>query len=299
MKQNESSMTSLISSFSRAYHSENDTPVIFDDYLAKELISAEEYNQIKQFMVNGFSFFAPELAGEMKTNDDKLRWIVQTQLAPTPLARAAYTERVILNEKTLGLKQYVILGAGMDTFAFRKGEGLSIFEVDHPNTQQFKLSRIQKAGWEMPSNLKMAAVDFQKDNLQEALLQAGFDPKAKTVFSLLGVSYYLNKEEFKKLLGHLEELMIEGSSIIFDYADEELFQSDVKRVQNMVAMAKQSGESMKSVFSIKELERMLQDSSLLIYEHLSPELIQEAFFSDRKDDLSAFEHIHYVHAVYK
>jgi len=292
-------MTSLISSFGRAYHRDHDEPVIFNDYLAKELMSEAAYHEVQGYMTKGISFFAPELAEQLKSDEEKLKWVVQTQLAPTPLARSAYTEQVIANEEQLGLSQYVLLGAGMDTFAFRKGKNLQIFEVDHPATQQFKKERVEKAGWELPKNLHMVAVDFTKDDLAKRLVAAGFDPQKKTVFSLLGVSYYLTKEALQELLNDLKTLMTEGSSIVFDYADQGLFGSEVKRVQNMLAMAKQGGEPMHSAYEVGELEKMLEAAGLLIYEHLNPAEIQAAFFKKRTDDLKAFEHMHYIHAVYR
>ncbi len=85
-----------------------------------------------------------------------------------------------------GTKQYVILGAGMDTFAFREGEFLAkhqVFEVDHPLTQKKdKIERITRAGWSVPDNLTFVPVDFTKDNLAERLTASGFDPSAKSFF---------------------------------------------------------------------------------------------------------------------
>src|SRR5690625_7088212 len=94
MKQNESSLTSLISAFGRAYHSQFDTPKIFDDFIAKDLISQKEYHDIKKNMVQGIQFFNKEIAKKYKGNPEEiLKWITQVQLSPTPLARAAYCER--------------------------------------------------------------------------------------------------------------------------------------------------------------------------------------------------------------
>lgn len=92
-----------------------------------------------------------------------------------------------------------------------------------------------------------------------------------------------------------------GSSIVFDYADEKLFEEKgmSNRVENMVKMAAASGEPMKSSFTYDEIEKMLEKSGLLIYEHLTPSTISDLFFSNRTDYLSAFETIHYIHAVKK
>jgi methyltransferase (TIGR00027 family) len=140
-------------------------------------------------------------------------------------------------------------------------------------------------------------VDFAKDNLVEALVDAGFDTRARSFFSLLGVSYYLTKEHLQTLLTTIAALVPQGSGVAFDYADENLFSSNVKRVQNMVGMAQASGEPMKSCFRYNELEKLLEEAGWLIYEHLSPDEIETRCFAGRNDYLHAFEHINYVLAV--
>ncbi|MDM5248642.1 MULTISPECIES: class I SAM-dependent methyltransferase [unclassified Lysinibacillus] len=304
MNKGESSLTSLISAFSRAYHSQFDSPKIFDDYLAKDLITQKEFNDIQTNMVQGIQFFNKEIVEILNGNSEELlKWIVQIQLSPTPLARAAYCEKVLLNEVMLGLQQYVILGAGLDTFCLRHPEFeniLEIFEVDHPATQEFKKKRLDEVDLKLPSNVHFVSMDFTKKFSYQNLLDSGFDNK-KTFFSLLGVSYYLTKEETSSLIEHLFANLPPGSSIVMDYADENLFkeQGISNRVDNMVKMATASGEPMKSCFTYEEMEMMLEKSGLLIYEHLSPANINELYFDNRKDYLTAFETIHYVHAVKK
>ena len=134
---NQSSITALMSSFGRAFHAENEDHPVFTDHLAKELMTAEEYTAVQNYI--------------------------------QALKAAVLT----------GTKQYVILGAGMDTFAFREGEFLAkhqVFEVDHPLTQKDKIERITRAGWPVPDNLTFVPVDFTKDNLAERLTASGFDP---------------------------------------------------------------------------------------------------------------------------
>ncbi|PFJ14069.1 SAM-dependent methyltransferase [Bacillus cereus] len=304
VKKGESSITSLVSAFGRTYHSECDTPKIFDDYIAKEFILPKERNDIEMNMVQGIHFFNKDIAQQFQDNPKEiLKWITQVQLSPTPLARAAYCERVLLHEITLGAKQYVILGAGMDTFSFRHRElenKIGIFEVDHPSTQQFKVERVKEAELEIPSNLHFVSIDFTKGFSYEKLINEGFENK-KTFFSLLGVTYYLTKEELSSLIDCLFATVPAGSSIVFDYPDENLFTEKglSNRVENMVKMAAVGGEPMKSCFAYEEMEAMLEKAGLLIYEHLSPEDIHKMYFEGRNDYLSAFETIHYVHAVKK
>ncbi len=304
VKKGESSVTSLVSAFSRAYHSEFDRPKIFDDYIAKEFISQQERNSVETNMVQGIHFFNTDIAEQFQDNPKEiLKWITQVQLSPTPLARAAYCERILLHEIALGVKQYVILGAGLDTFSFRQRElenKIEVFEVDHPSTQRFKKERIKEAELEVPNHLHFVSMDFTKGFSYEQLRNEGFENK-KTFFSLLGVTYYLTKEELSSLIECLFEMVPEGSSIVFDYPDENLFTEKglSNRVENMVKMAAVGGEPMKSCFSYTEMEALLEKAGLLIYEHLSPEDINKLYFEGRNDYLKAFETVHYVHAVKK
>lgn len=304
MKQNESSLTSLISAFGRAYHSQFDEPKIFDDFIAKDLISEKEFLDISENMIQGIQFFNKDIAQKFQGERKKiLKWITQVQLSPTPLARAAYCESVLLHEVTLGLKQYVILGAGLDTFCFRHPElknSLQIFEVDHPSTQEFKKKRLENTAYDIPDHLHFVPMDFTREFSYQSLIDEGFENE-KTFFSLLGVSYYLTKEENANLISHLFSKVPSGSSIVFDYADERLYEEKgiSNRVENMVKMAAASREPMKSCFSYEEIEKLLETSGLLIYEHLAPDAINDRFFRNRTDDLSAFESVHYIHAVKK
>ncbi|MDF1509569.1 class I SAM-dependent methyltransferase [Robertmurraya sp. DFI.2.37] len=302
MKNNESSLTSLVSAFGRAYHSKYDSPKILDDFIACQFISDEEFSAIGNNMINGIQFFNNDIGQKFNNNPEEiLKWITQVQLSPTPLARSAYCEQVLLNEIKLGVQQYVILGAGFDTFSFRYPElknELQIFEIDHPATQKFKVTRLEEAKLNIPSNLSFVSMDFTTKFTYQDLVKKGFQNK-KTFFSLLGVSYYLTKEENTALINHLFKNAPSGSSIVFDYADEQLFKVKgiSNRVENMVKMAAASGEPMKSCFKYDEIENLLEKSGLLIYEHLSPTKINELFFHNRTDYLTSFETIHYVHAV--
>jgi len=305
MKKNESSLTSLISAFGRAYHSNNDSPKIFDDFIAKDLITQKEFEDISENMIKGIEFFNKNIAMEFKDNKDEiLKWITQVQLSPTPLARAAYCEKILFHEILLGVKQYVIIGAGLDTFCFRHpmlNDSLDVFEVDYPATQEFKKLRLRDTDYQIPDNLHFVPMDFTKGFTVQNLDEVGFTPNKKTFYSLLGVSYYLTKEENTDLFNKIFTDVPLGSSIVFDYAGDTLFEEKgmSNRVQSMVQMASASGEPMKSCFTYEELEKMLDSAGLLIYEHLSPADINKQFFSNRTDYLSAFETIHYVHAVKK
>ncbi|TSI09108.1 class I SAM-dependent methyltransferase [Lysinibacillus sp. BW-2-10] len=305
MKTNEASVTSLMTAFGRAYHTLYDTPKIFEDTIVKDLITDDEFSDISRNLINGVSFINKEIAAKFQHQPEEiLKWFTQIQLAPTTLSRSAFCESVLLNELALGVEQYVILGAGFDTFGFRHpelNETLEIYEIDHPATQQFKKDRLAQANYQIPNNLHFISMDFTKGFDIQKLIDQGFSLNKKTFFSLLGVSYYLTKEEIATLLSELFSFVPYGSSIVMDYGDATLFEETgvYNRVQNMIQMAAFNGEPMKSCFTYKGLEKMLEDSGLLLYKHLTPATINERFFQNRSDYLSAFETIHFIHAVKK
>ena len=299
---NKASITALMSSFGRAFHAENEEHPVFADYLAKNLMTEEEYAAVQGYILSGAQFFEPEIVLAALQPKDMLRRLVNVHIAPSPLCRTAYTEKALKSAVLTGTKQYVILGAGMDTFAFRETEFLSkyrIFEVDHPLTQADKLERIARAGWEVPDNLFFVPVDFTKDSLAERLIAAGFDPSVKSFFSWLGVTYYLSAEAIDMMLSALSELCADGSSIVFDYPDENFFDALERRVQNTIMMAKAGGEPMQSAFSYSELEMLLEKHGFLVYELLTPDDIQRDIIDKAGADMKAFEHVNYCLAVRK
>lgn len=135
----QSSITALMSAFGRAFHAENEAHPVFRDLRAKELMTAEEYAAVQGYVLQGAQFFEPETDPAAQEPKALLRRPVNTQLAPSPLCRAAYTEQALKAAAQTGTRQYVILGAGLDTFAFREPAFLAegrVFEVDHPLARQ-------------------------------------------------------------------------------------------------------------------------------------------------------------------
>ena len=299
---NKASITALMSAFGRAFHAENEEHPVFADHLAKNLMTEEEYAAVQGYIRGGAQFFEPEIDLAEQTPKELLRKLINTHIAPSPLCRAAYMEKALKTAVLIGTKQYVILGAGMDTFAFREPEFLSkyrVFEVDHPLTQADKKERIARAGWTVPDNLAFVPVDFTKDGLTERLIAAGFDPSVKSFFSWLGVTYYLSAEAIDTMLSALSSLCADGSTLAFDYPDENFFDAPEKRVQNTIMMAKAGGEPMQSAFSYSELEKLLETHGFLIYELLTPDDIQRDVIDRAGAELKAFEHVNYCLAVRK
>ena len=265
-------------------------------------MTAEEYEAVQRHILNGARFFEPELDTSRLTDKEIVRLLVNKHIAPSPLCRAAYTESLLKNIAQTGISQYVILGVGMDTFAFREKEFVSghrVYEVDHPLTQKDKQARIARAGWRIPENLTFVPVDFAKDRLSERLVASGFDKRNETLFSWLGVTYYLSAEAIDKTLSEIADLSAEGSALVFDCPDEGFFSASEKRVQNTIMMAKAGGEPMQSAFSYAELEKLLGRHGFRIYDWLAPCNIQTRIIESAGANLKAFEHVNYCLAVRK
>lgn len=295
------SMTALVSAFSRAYHSMNNKEKVFDDYLAKDILTQNEYEKIASNMSKGINFFNPSFEG---TQDEALRWIVDNQLSPTPLGRGAFTEFLLKNAIQNGAKQYLIFAAGYDTFAYRQPDWASkikIFEIDHPATGADKQKRIKS---EKPANLNYVSADFTKNNWQSNLLDCIEFDKSKISFcSLLGISYYLSKQVFAETINRISGLIPKGSSVVFDYNDENTYTDKAgERAKKQVAMAVVANEKMLASYSYRELEKLLDDNNFLIYEHLTPDEITDQYFkkynqANPEHPITAFDNVNYCLAV--
>lgn len=274
-------MTARMSAFARAYHFQTDSNPVFADSYVRRLLTDDEYENIQKYI---------ELGGK------NVREYVNTNLAPTPLARARYCEESLGTAIATGTRQYVILGCGYDTYPLRSDGSVEIFEIDKPEIIADKIRRIRAAGLDIGKNVHMIGADLAAADIGALLADNGFDKSKKTFFSCLGLLYYLSDGEVRALFSRISDFAAKGSSVVFDFADGGLFSSTCARVSEMVKMAHLSGEDMKSCYGYSELEKMLEDCGFLIYEYLNTQDIQNRFFGGR-DDISAFENVNYALAV--
>jgi len=298
------SLTALVSAFSRAYHSGQYTEKIFDDHLAKKIVTADEYKEIASNMSKGIGFFNPSFLG---TPDEALQWIVNQQLSPSPLGRAAFAEKSLENAARFGARQYLILAAGYDTFAYRQPDwasNIEIFEIDHPVMSIDKQQRIQRFITHKPENLHFVAADFTEHNLESALLSnKSFDQNKISFCSLLGISYYLPQQVFIEMINTISRNVPKGSSIVFDYPDEYTYTDKAgERVKKQRAMVSVANEKMLASYSYTEMEKLLANHNFLIYEHLTPDEISEQYFkkynqANPEHSMTAFDHVNYCLAV--
>jgi methyltransferase (TIGR00027 family) len=302
MDHSKASFTALSSAFARAYHGRHDSPKIFDDPLAEQLIAPEELAAFERNLAEALGFFDPEAAAARPDPQTALARVMQTMVAPTALSRARFSEDLLETAIQQGTQQYVILGAGLDTFAFRRPDllqRLHVFELDHPATQADKQRRIANAGWSTPERLHFVPIDFTQGDLQSALGHPPLDPRAPSFFSWLGVTYYLAREVIFDTLRSLASLGPRGSLVVFDYLDAEAFLPGkaARRVRLMQLAAERAGEPMQTGLDPSSLSAALAGVGLALREHLGPEQIQARYFTHRHDGYRTSEQVHFAAAA--
>ena len=224
-----------------------------------------------------------------------LKWLVgdvvlgvYRPVYPSVVLRARYSEDQLLEAIGEGAGQYVILGAGFDTFSLRHREladRVRIFEVDHPATQAVKRQRILKANGRMPSNLTLVAVDFEKDRLDGALVKAGFSSRTPAFFSWLGVTYYLTQEAIRDTLDRISAISAPGSRIVFDWKiAKRMMSAEWKRLaERMERFAARLGEPMLTYFTPHALREMMAGHGYTEVEMIAPEEQRRRYLGGRTD----------------
>jgi methyltransferase (TIGR00027 family) len=208
------------------------------------------------------------------------------------VGRARFIEDLVAEEVTKGNSQYVILGAGLDTFAQRRGDlasKISIFEVDQPGPQTWKQQRLQELGLEIPSSLHFVPVDFEAgESWWAELLKTGFDKNKPAIVVSTGVTMYLSREAnlatFKQVAA-----LAPGSIFATTFMlSLELLEPQERSIMEFVMKrASESGTPFVSLFSPEEIVAMANDCGFREAKYVSARDIFERYFASRSDGLSA------------
>lgn len=195
-------------------------------------------------------------------------------------ARARFAEDWLASAQERGVTQLIVLGAGLDTFAYRAPRpGLRMFEVDHPDTQAWKRARLADAEIVAPDNLTYVSVNFERDSLDERLAAAGFDRDAQTFIMWLGVTPYLTKDAIWATLGWIGALP-GGAHVVFDYGEPREAMPEEARASMQENMARVAalGEPWISFFEPAGLHAKLRELGFRDIEDIPGSEIGERFF---------------------
>jgi methyltransferase (TIGR00027 family) len=264
------SRTALRVASHRAAHQLFDAPRVFDDPLALAIIGADDAGRLRA---------APEAHQDRITRAFRAFMVARSRYAEDELARAIGR----------GAAQYVSLGAGLDTFAYRNpypAPGLRVFEVDHPATQDWKRGLLAAAAIPIPASVTFAPVDFERQTLADGLGRAGFNRQAPTFFSWLGVTMYLTHEAVALTLAFVAATP-PGGGLAFDYAAPRsslgpAAQLALDALSRRVAAA---GEPFQTFFNPRTLEAQLSRIGFQSIEDLGADELNARYFADREDGL--------------
>jgi methyltransferase (TIGR00027 family) len=229
----------------------------------------------------------PQAAASIRAEADKHDSLFGRAMRSFMVARSRYAEEQLHTAVTAGVNQYVILGAGLDTFAYRNPYAqLKVFEVDHPATQEWKRYQLAQALIEIPPSLTFVPIDFEKQTLTEGLAQTTFDFARPAFFSWLGVTPYLTLEALRTTIRAIAA-MPEKSGVTFEYVlDRSLFSFREKMAFDVIAeRVAKAGEPFQLFFSPDAMEQELRSAGFTRTEELTSDEINDRYFRDRRDGL--------------
>jgi len=205
------------------------------------------------------------------------------------VARARFVEDLVEESARRGVSQYVLLGAGLDTFAQRRPElasRLQVFEVERADTQAWKRARLLELGFGVPEWLHLVPVDFEKQSWWEELVRAGFDPARLAVIASLGVAMYLTKEANAATLRQMAKLA-PGSTFAMSFMlpFELMEPSERPGMEAAARGASAAGTPFLSAFAPAELLALARHEGLQRVAHVSGEKLRQRYFAGRDDGL--------------
>jgi methyltransferase (TIGR00027 family) len=277
MKANEPSRTALMVARQRAAHQLLDHGSVLYDPFAMKILREDE-KDVLQFA----SAHPLASIGRLFTT-----------------ARSRIAEDALSTAVQRGIRQIVILGAGLDTFALRnphRAREIRIYEIDHPATQAWKRERLDEAQIALPRWLTLVPVDFEQDDVGEKLAAAGFQQNSPAFFTWLGVVPYLAENAIGRTLGYMSS--IQNSEVVFDYMEppeafsEELRQLEKERTEQL----KKIDEPSVSRFEPADIEAILRSHGFRVIEDISFQEIASRFGHTIQGLAAAHAGVHVVHA---
>jgi methyltransferase (TIGR00027 family) len=272
MQEGKFSRTAQRVAIRRAAHQLLDEPRVLDDPLALRIIGSEDEAALRSDPKEDHAFaraFRAFMAARSRYAEDELARAV---------ASGVSQQRVT---------QYVILGAGLDTFAYRNPHpGLRVFEIDHPATQAWKREHLDAAGIPIPPSLTFVPVDFEHQTLADALASSGLNTNAPAFFSWLGVTPYLTCEACMTTLSVIAR-MPAGSGVVFDFAiDPALLNAGQRQALDALsARVARYGEPFQLFFDPAKLQAELKALGFHRTEFLQGAQINARYFQNRADGL--------------
>jgi len=250
----------------RAAHQVLDVPPVFDDPLALRIVGLKADD------------VRPQEGDTERVNRQRRAFIA---------ARSRLVEDELAGLVAHGVDQYVVLGAGLDTFAYRNPyPQLRVFEVDHPATQAWKRERLMRSDIALPASLAFAPIDFERERLSDGLASVGFDRTRPALFGWLGVVAYLELEAVDDVLRFVASGAA-GTTIVFDYAlpPDALPPQARARFDSLAGRVAAAGEPGRTFFAPADLDARLHGIGFATVDDVDGDALNARYFSSRADGL--------------
>ena len=270
---NTPSRTAYATTLLRAIHATlDDPPPVLDDTLAINLLPGAQRRYLRRMATLPTSFWRPL----------RRRYPAFTAMRGQVVTRSRYAEDQLHLARSAGAMRYVVLGAGLDTFALRQGSpAIDVLEIDHPATQRWKQNLLAQRGMQLPQSLTFLPIDFERESLAERFPAA----TAADFISWLGVTYYLSREGITTTLTTLAETTRPGSRLALDYWSEAPPDYSAPLLWGTRLAVAMQGEPMRSFFEPEEIEALALAAGWRVLENLSAEAQRQRYLAKRRDGL--------------
>lgn len=295
--------TALLAAVPRGMHAQMSDDPILDDTLASRLYTDEEREQMTGIgLQTGLSEEQRRQLGETYSLTEAWEMAFRHgAFAAASVARNRYAEDCLETAvREHGIDQYVLVGAGLETFAWRRPEladRLTILELDHPASQEFKRDRLAAADLSVPDSLQFVSVDLASEPVGSALADTAYTADRPAFYSWLGVVPYLPTEATFGTLRSIAEGSAPGSELVFDFVDAEgsTPETTTPRIRRFMRMVEEMGQSTGPGLELATIEDELNRLGFDLVELLSPDEQRQRYFTDQPDYFGPTEHYHFVH----
>lgn len=279
MSDNRSILAEYVARMRAQHYLHDERPLILEDPFALRLLSPEMAESAR-----AAGFQTP------------IEWRVGALI----LGRSRFAEDCFEIALDKGVRQYVSLGAGLDTFPLRRSDlatQIRVYEIDQPATQQWKQRQLESSGCGIPDNLEFVPANLEKETVLQALARSSFNSTEPAFFSWLGTTMYLTREAVFRTLESFVNSLAPGSEIVFDYRIpiEYVSPEDVENAQIGWKAGADMGEPLYAWLNPLTMPDEMREVGFEVVENLSPQQMAERYFSRRNDALQPMTHHYYIH----
>ena len=292
----EASLTAMLTALMRAAHTRHDPEPLIDDPWGDRLVPELARTS---FMESAVAQEGPDALARSTPEAVLDAALMRASGYTNVIARTRYTEDALRDAVGRGIRQYVILGAGLDSFALRRpafAEPVQVFEIDRHATQAFKRQRFAECAIAVPTSLHFVPADLAREDLATVLARSAYEPGVPSFFSWLGVTMFLTRAANMATLRAIAGCCAPGSELVFTYLDEMIFRSASPAFLDLQESARMAGEPFRSGFDSSRLSQDLREVGFELIENLTETELVEVLAGPKTRRMVPLSHSHIARA---